>query len=360
MSGAVRLVRGSRRLMMRTLPKTVDTEDLQIITHTLQGNEFAMSRKVAAHDPFRLVFLVNRSANLSQAKMHPTAFCESTIFTPLESSDPVSPWHNIALSPSGSPHLVNFVCEIPMGNAAKFECDLKAPHNPISLRLRPHGVQGAGSPYFFLSSPFQVPGNYGFIPQSFSARSLDIGVDDFRGDGKPLDALLLSSLPMDVGSVIAAQPIGLVGVSKPGSKEMDAKIVLMRPEEYPAICAGEQDVPDDIRAIASRWFQEVDFRIEGRTPRNPKIFPGDDGEIVTKTRRPTFRQKGMEEDAAIYGGDKSAWRAPKTVEPNAFGPPGTAANVIASAAEGYARLVRGTLSSEDAGHGFWIPEETAL
>jgi inorganic pyrophosphatase len=75
------------------------------------------------------------------------------------------------------------VIEIPQGSSVKYELDKES---------------GAITVDRFLHTAMAYPFNYGFIPQTHAE------------DGDPVDVLLLSSLPVVPGSVIAARPIGVL------------------------------------------------------------------------------------------------------------------------------------------------------
>jgi inorganic pyrophosphatase len=81
------------------------------------------------------------------------------------------------------PEEINVVIEIPQGSSVKYELDKES---------------GAITVDRFLHTAMAYPFNYGFIPQTHAE------------DGDPVDVLLLSSLPVVPGSVIAARPIGVL------------------------------------------------------------------------------------------------------------------------------------------------------
>jgi inorganic pyrophosphatase len=91
---------------------------------------------------------------------------------------------------------VDVFVEIPKGSRNKYEWD------PATRRFRLDRM---------LFSAVQYPGDYGFIPQTFS------------GDGDPLDALVLLGEPTFPGCLITARVLGVFWMSD--EKGEDAKII---------------------------------------------------------------------------------------------------------------------------------------
>jgi len=81
------------------------------------------------------------------------------------------------------PHEVNVLIEIPQGSSVKYELDKES---------------GALMVDRFLYTSMFYPFNYGFIPNTHAE------------DGDPVDVVLISSLPMNPGTVVAARPVGLL------------------------------------------------------------------------------------------------------------------------------------------------------
>ena len=81
------------------------------------------------------------------------------------------------------PKEINVVVEVPQGSSVKYEIDKNS---------------GALLVDRFLYTAVDYPFNYGFIP---STRA---------GDGDPADVILISSLAVVPGSLVAAHPIGLL------------------------------------------------------------------------------------------------------------------------------------------------------
>src|ERR671938_1913033 len=66
------------------------------------------------------------------------------------------------------------------------------------LKLELHKESGALLVDRFLATPMHYPCNYGFIPHTLSL------------DGDPLDALVITPMPLIPGTVIACRPIGVL------------------------------------------------------------------------------------------------------------------------------------------------------
>jgi inorganic pyrophosphatase len=113
------------------------------------------------------------------------------------------------------PEEINVVIEIPQGSSVKYELD-----------------KGSGAIMVdrFLHTAIAYPFNYGFIPQTHAE------------DGDPVDVLLLSSLPVVPGSVIAARPIGLLEMQDEAGP--DNKILAVPIVKVDADFADVHDVSD--------------------------------------------------------------------------------------------------------------------
>ena len=95
------------------------------------------------------------------------------------------------------PDEVNVIIENPMGgDPVKYELDKET---------------GAMFVDRFLHTAMYYPGNYGFIPHTLS------------GDGDPVDVLVVSTVPVMPGAVIASRPVGVLIMED--EKGMDEKIV---------------------------------------------------------------------------------------------------------------------------------------
>jgi len=67
----------------------------------------------------------------------------------------------------------------------------------------------------FIQTSMHYPGNYGFVPNTLS------------GDGDPADVLVLATMPVIPGAVMAARPVGVLVMEDDGG--MDEKIIAVPP-----------------------------------------------------------------------------------------------------------------------------------
>jgi inorganic pyrophosphatase len=95
------------------------------------------------------------------------------------------------------PDEVNVVIEIPMnGNPIKYEVDK---------------ATGAIFVDRFMSTAMHYPCNYGYIPETLSE------------DGDPVDVLVVSPFPLDLGVVVRCRPVGMLKMEDESG--IDAKLV---------------------------------------------------------------------------------------------------------------------------------------
>lgn len=118
--------------------------------------------------------------------------------------------------------------EIPAGSNEKYEFDEKSGE----LKLD------------FVFKNLVYPYNYGFIPNTLA------------GDGDALDALVLSSAPLERGKIVDCAPIGVLEMTDRG--EVDNKIIAVAAfdplfEKYKDI----GDITDSIREEWKKFWQEV-------------------------------------------------------------------------------------------------------
>jgi inorganic pyrophosphatase len=127
-------------------------------------------------------------------------------------------------TPLGTPQQFNVVIEIPKGTANKYEYDEEK--DEIILD-------------FVFKDGFKYLYNYGFIPQTRA------------GDGDMLDAIVLSSDPIDSGTVVECRPVGVIKQLDRG--EQDDKIIAV-----PIGDAGMQKYQDiaDIDENLRRQFHD--------------------------------------------------------------------------------------------------------
>jgi len=109
-----------------------------------------------------------------------------------------NPWELVPLGEK-APEVINVIVEISKGSHNKYEFDEKL------------GVFKLDRVFY---SPFYYPLDYGFIPQTRSE------------DGDHLDALVIGSDPVPLGTLVEARPIGMLHMIDSG--EPDAKILCVQ------------------------------------------------------------------------------------------------------------------------------------
>jgi len=134
----------------------------------------------------------------------------------------ISPWHDLALYPSPSePKVVNFVCEIPRGVAAKLEVNKKLPHNPIMQDTK----KGKLRYYTYGASFF----NYGMLPQTWEDPA-KTGFNGTKGDNDPLDVMEVGTARRwKTGEMRKVKVLGDLELIDQG--ELDHKIIVIDAED---------------------------------------------------------------------------------------------------------------------------------
>jgi len=98
--------------------------------------------------------------------------------------------------PLGTPEEFNVLIEIPQGSSNKYEYD--------------EGLKEIKLDYVFKDG-FHFPFNYGLIPHTRA------------GDGDPLDAVVLSSYPLQSNTLATVKPLGILKLKDRG--EQDDKLI---------------------------------------------------------------------------------------------------------------------------------------
>merc|ERR1719440_1403243 len=130
---------------------------------------------------------------------------------------PISPWHDLPLYPSRSAKVVNFVCEIPRGVAAKLEVNKKLPHNPIMQDTK----KGKLRYYTYGASFF----NYGMLPQTWEDPA-KTGFNGTKGDNDPLDVMEIGTAhKWKTGEMRKVKVLGDLELIDQG--ELDHKIIVI-------------------------------------------------------------------------------------------------------------------------------------
>jgi len=120
------------------------------------------------------------------------------------------PWHGITVG-SKAPQTVNAYIEVVPGDSVKFEIDKESGHLVVD---RPQKYSN------------HCPALYGFIPQTYcgSQVSLRANREGIKGDGDPLDILVLTENGISHGAILVrAKPVG--GIRMIDRDEVDDKII---------------------------------------------------------------------------------------------------------------------------------------
>ncbi len=142
-------------------------------------------------------------------------------------------------SGNNPPEEINVIIEIPLrGEPIKYEVDKDT---------------GAMFVDRFLNTAMHYPCNYGYVPHTLS------------GDGDPVDVLVITGIPLIVGSVIRCRPVGMLKMTDEAGE--DAKVLAVpidklsgmfshvkKPEDFP---------PEKINRIA-HFFQHYKDLEEGK------------------------------------------------------------------------------------------------
>jgi len=128
------------------------------------------------------------------------------------------------------PEDINIIIEIPaQADPVKYEVDKDS---------------GAIMVDRFMGTSMRYPANYGYIP------------DTLCGDGDPLDALVLTPFPLEVGSVIRCRPVGVLEMSDEGGE--DAKLLCVPISKLTPIydhVKGPDDLPALVLDQISHFFE---------------------------------------------------------------------------------------------------------
>ena len=111
------------------------------------------------------------------------------------------------------PKEINVLIEISQGSTVKYEID------------KDSGLLAVDR---FLYTSMTFPFNYGFVPQTKAK------------DGDPLDIVLISSSPINPGSLIAARPIGMLQMEDEAG--LDNKIIALPAEKIDPEYSQIQDI----------------------------------------------------------------------------------------------------------------------
>jgi len=137
------------------------------------------------------------------------------------------------------------VVEIPKMTKAKMEIATKEESNPIAQDIKKGNLRDYHGPIFW---------NYGCLPQTWEDPNEEHPELKVFGDDDPIDVVEIGSKTLDMGSVTAVKPLGVLAMIDDG--ELDWKVVAVAmddplAEEYNDI----DDVPKAILDGIREWFR---------------------------------------------------------------------------------------------------------
>ena len=135
----------------------------------------------------------------------------------------------LAAQPASEADGASLLVEIPAGSAIKYEVDADG-HLFVDR---------------FLSMPVAYPANYGSMPRTLA------------GDGDPLDALVLTRVPLHPGALVRFRPLGVLRMTDRG--EADEKIIGVPTDNVDPAYAAIRDIGDLPQAERERI--EAFFRV---------------------------------------------------------------------------------------------------
>ncbi|MFZ3069410.1 MAG: inorganic diphosphatase [Microgenomates group bacterium] len=133
----------------------------------------------------------------------------------------------------GTDSLINVVIEIPTGSQSKIEYDIDTEEFTVDR---------------ILSTELSFPFNYGFVPETWSM------------DNDPLDAVVLSSKPIETGSIIESRIIGLLATKD--EKGTDAKLITIPSSETDQIFTKINTIEDlDEQTLSNIQYFYKNYKI---------------------------------------------------------------------------------------------------
>jgi inorganic pyrophosphatase len=154
------------------------------------------------------------------------------------------PWHGVDIGPE-APELVTAFIEIIPSDTVKYEIDKQSGYLKVD---RPQKFSNI------------VPALYGFIPQTYCAEEVaklnmqSTGRNDIKGDGDPLDILVLTEREITHGDILVkAFPIG--GFRLVDNNEADDKIIaVLKNDDVYGLWKDIKDVPVTIINRLKHYF----------------------------------------------------------------------------------------------------------
>lgn len=131
--------------------------------------------------------------------------------------------------PLGTAEKFNVVIEIPKGSENKYEYD----EDLDIIKLD-----------WVFTGGFHFPFNYGYIPETRS------------GDGDHLDAFVINSHPLAIGTIAKCRAIGMIELIDKGEEDNKILTVPIADSKY-IDCQGLEDLDFDYKALSEKFFKEL-------------------------------------------------------------------------------------------------------
>jgi inorganic pyrophosphatase len=154
------------------------------------------------------------------------------------------------------PHEISVFVEIPQGSSVKYELDKDSGALIVDRLL-----------YTSMTYPF----NYGFIPNTHAQ------------DGDPIDVLLISSLPITAGAIVAARPVGLLEMEDEAGP--DHKVLAVPVEKIDPQFAHIKDIADlntHLKQRIKHFFESYKELEPGKWVKTKGFFGRDKAETAIK------------------------------------------------------------------------------
>lgn len=138
-----------------------------------------------------------------------------------QTSQIVSPFHDIPLFANKETNVFNAVIEIPRWSNAKMEISKKEKFNPITQDVKKGKLR-------FVNNVFPHHGyiwNYGALPQTWEDPNVNDVTTGCNGDNDPLDVCEIGSRVHERGAVVQVKVLGALGLIDEG--EADWKIIVI-------------------------------------------------------------------------------------------------------------------------------------
>ncbi|HQW10563.1 MAG TPA: inorganic pyrophosphatase [Saprospiraceae bacterium] len=189
------------------------------------------------------------------------------------------PWHGIGIHEL-SPQFVNTYIEITPFDGVKYELDKES------------GLMKIDRPQLFSNI---VPALYGFIPRTYCGEGIaalcmeSLGRKDIKGDGDPLDILVLSEKNIQHGDILVhARPIG--GLRMVDKNEADDKIIAIMKDDI--VYNGWKELEDIPSPILNRilhyflTYKQIPSKDEKPTVEIPQIYGRKDAyEVISRSMK---------------------------------------------------------------------------